>query len=525
MNPYGPIAAILQSAESSTAPAYSTTDEIIHLSVQKDVYVVSDLHIARGQGPGGCYSGTENFFFDQEFARFLLSLHRKETEHNKVLVINGDFIDFLRITEVPENPDDVREWQSVLQYLGIEKTESDLQASVSKKEVTYGLKTHDYKSVWKLMLSSAGHPNIFNALAQWIANGNELIILKGNHDLEWIWPAVRNALRLILAKLIDEHHLSKTLTDTVLPRVTFIDKSLIIDNEIFIEHGHLYDKFSQVQPIGADILENGEELNIPFGSFFNRYLINKVELVYPYLDNVRPRAKLLPMLMKEHLPVAIKVLFCYIIFLVRVIPKRYYFAMYAQTAVFAILFLAPLGFIGYEIFRTIQPYLPGLQQQASSSELTATLYKQATNMLLSVGSLAVSYLLARVVSYFELDEPSSLADAARERMKNYPSLKYFTFGHTHNPEQFVNENNQWFYNTGTWIPVVEASSAELREDKTFTLLRFRKNAFAMFDRPLLERWNDNAGRIEQLILTTDKQPKAPKKRPARRKLRWSFAKI
>src|SRR2546427_1927017 len=47
------------------------------------------------------------------------------------------------------------------------------------------------------------------------------------------------------------------------------------------------------------VLKGGLELNLPFGSFFNRYLLNRIELVFPYLDNVRPRQNLLPMLFEK----------------------------------------------------------------------------------------------------------------------------------------------------------------------------------------------------------------------------------
>ena len=39
-------------------------------------------------------------------------------------------------------------------------------------------------------------------------------------------------------------------------------------------------------------------------------------------------------------------------------------------------------------------------------------------------------------------------------------------GHTHDPDQFQIDG-KWFYNTGTWIPILGTSSAELRRDRMF----------------------------------------------------------
>jgi hypothetical protein len=73
-----------------------------------------------------------------------------------------------------------------------------------------------------------------------------------------------------------------------------------------------------------------------------------------------------------------------------------------------------------------------------------------------------------------------------------------TFGHTHNPEQWVRGNRAYF-NTGAWIPVIETSSATVRYDRTYTFLHVRRVASGMHA-DLLQRWNDDAERAEPLAL-------------------------
>jgi hypothetical protein len=123
-----------------------------------------------------------------------------------------------------------------------------------------------------------------------------------------------------------------------------------------------------------------------------------------------------------------------------------------------------------------------------------------------VGSLVLSYFLARIVAAFQLVEPSSLDEFAkhvcRESGHIYPLM---TMGHTHNPSA-SNDDPGSFYNTGTWIPVIETSSLDVREDKMYTFLHLeRDTAGNLTIAPNhLERWNDDAVRADPQLLMRPK---------------------
>jgi hypothetical protein len=53
-----------------------------------------------------------------------------------------------------------------------------------KKEC--GLETDDYKSIYKLIQIRKGHTTFFNALAEWLHDGNKLLIVRGTT----IWKSV-----------------------------------------------------------------------------------------------------------------------------------------------------------------------------------------------------------------------------------------------------------------------------------------------------------------------------------------------
>lgn len=491
MNINPEITTLLLSCE-KTGAAGTCPIPIVKLdSRNRDLYICSDLHLASGRAADGSCSGLEHFYFDDSFRRFLRCAAQRES----VLIFNGDTIDFFRISSLPHGTADIAEWHDVLKQLGVEKTVNELTAGISgrksARERTYGFKTDDYKSVWRLMTAVRGHPAFFAALAEWLGKGNDIVIIKGNHDLEWYWPCVRNYLRLSLSRMIHEQTgaaLFSALHDTVLPRVVFADHAVEIDGALYLEHGHRFDAYSRV--LGAPLLGNGRELNLPFGSFLNRYLINKIESAYPFVGSVRPREKLLPLLLKQHFFLGLRVLFQHLPFALLIIPKRYYRYLFSRVLLYALPVLLFVLLTGWALYHWIAAAATGVSSFFSSA--AAGLLKEPAYLF---GSALLSYLATRIIAYFHLAEPDSLAEDARSLLSNRPGLRFVSFGHTHNPESFE-MNGRFFWNTGTWIPIIELSSAAIRHDRTFTFLHLKSGLTA----GELLRWNDDAERAEPLVL-------------------------
>lgn len=479
---------ILHCEERGAAPPYGGA-RVTFSSKGESVFILSDLHLGAGKGRDGASPGTENFFADDSFHRFLQYAQSCARSNHATLIINGDFVDFMRITGVPATAADFAAWRKLLLEIGVPHSLESLQSSITAKEKQYGLKTHDFKSVYKLMLAAGGHAELFDALADWVAGGHQLVVLKGNHDLEWYWPAVRNCLRWLLAGR------DPARLPVLLGAVTFVDDSLVLDDEIYLEHGHRFDRYTNV--LGAPVIGAGDELNIPFGSFFNRYLINLIELEYPFLDNVRPPVNLLPLLVRERLPLAIRVLAQHIPFLLRVIPKQYYRYMLRRVLVFLAIAIAGTGAIVWLFARAV----PGALHQAAG--IVSFLNAQQPTAVGGLVTGALSYLLARVAAWFQLEEPDSLTAPGRQILRDNPRFRVVTFGHTHNPDQ-IREDERWFFNTGTWIPIVEISNAQIREDRTYTFLELHPDRSGKLQPSVLLRWNDEAGRAEPLVIVRRK---------------------
>jgi UDP-2,3-diacylglucosamine pyrophosphatase LpxH len=466
----------------------------------RGIFVISDLHMASGLNINSNYEGTENFFADQSFSRFLNHLQKKQGDKKSILIINGDFIDFLRIVNLPETDSDFSSWQKMLADIGIAKSKEELQKSITAKEKKFGMKTHDYKSVYRLHICAQGHPLVFESLACWLLNGNSIIITKGNHDLEWYWKAVRDYLRLIFAQhisAIQNSDIESILKQNVIPNLTFVDDKLIIDENIYIEHGHRYENFCWPGS-PATVGNKGKELSLPFGSFFNRYLINYVELAYPYIDNIRPGGNILPVLIREKFPLAIKILFYYLPFALEIIPKRQYKQAFRHVWHFFLMIFLPVGITVFAIWHTF--HVNNLVADIPKSGSGNFILQQIFSVVKNFAFLSLSYFLGRLLIRLQVSAPENLYTNAKKVFDSALKPQLVTFGHTHNPQQEQYKPGQHYYNTGTWMPVYELDAADVRLEKTFTFLHITHDSRGNINPTELQRWNDDASRDEPLVL-------------------------
>lgn len=271
------------------------------------ILVASDLHLGPGREPvTEMYDATDNFLADEAFARWL-NFYGKEAGRGALLVLNGDVFDFWRISKIPKDPDDISKWADYLENLGeLEKSQKvglllspsesrkrDRKKIINCKERMFGLKTNDFKSIWKLQVMMEGHVEVFQALFTWVCRGGRIVIVKGNHDLELHWPLVKKAIRIAIASNKARCD-KKELND----RIAFSENKITIRN-LHLEHGHEYHAFDAVD--GHTILEKySDEICLPLGAFISRYFVNKMERLSPFMDNMRPQSEALLTILRRH---------------------------------------------------------------------------------------------------------------------------------------------------------------------------------------------------------------------------------
>lgn len=118
------------------------------------IVVISDLHIG---APWGGYADV--FMWDDEFEA-LIEVISRENRYTTI-VINGDFIDFPQIH--PE-------------------------LNIHERGCRYGATVAESRSRLNYVFST--HRRIFLALANFIARGGSVLILPGNHDVDFHWDDV-----------------------------------------------------------------------------------------------------------------------------------------------------------------------------------------------------------------------------------------------------------------------------------------------------------------------------------------------
>ena len=529
------------------------------LSPKHNFLFVSDLHLAEGTDPQtGKIARLEDFFYDEAFANMLV-YHINLAEDGGIssafqkpwkLYINGDFFEFLQVTSVPD------EDSSLIQNGKIQITDH-LR--------TYGLGTSSDETVWKLMRIAAGHPTFFQALGWFLAHPeNELVLLRGNHDIETVWPDVQDAIRTTIAAsyfawyrdMIDgripesplpfKESLPASMPEDFADRIFFPEWFDYEKGLFYVEHGNQYDPVNAFSSVDRPFLEDSPDLiELPAGSFFVRYLFNMVEQVHPFADNIRPLSS-------------------YINYAVNLQPAATAAMLLRQPMISINAALNLLGKSGkmrpnmqassgavdrcplpndyIYLIEEIRARASRLAQKRNKKYIRRVVGGMVLQILIWLLLLAafrgfillepmqiVIPLLLALIAYatrlklihylskaksgVTLDE---VADAINyvlnretENEEDNKSVQFLIFGHDHNPkfEELSQHKNgrsyrQWYVNTGSWLPAYNEAEKVFADSVRLTFLRIVPDRNG-FDNALPEllQWQDAEKRPYRIKLT------------------------
>ena len=236
--------------------------------------VLSDLHMTAGKDPIlGTWSPTEDFFWDEDFATFLAHYGK---DGRTTLVINGDMFDFLQVLNVP-TPAQAHDY-------GI--PESD----ISRR---YGLRCSEVASVFQIDAIINGHQPAFRALARFLARGNHVKIIKGNHDVQLCWTTTQDRIYHRLEEVCPRGR--KRL---IRGNLEFLPWVFYVPDLLYVEHGNQYEAATSftnfLYPVlPFDSTGTGRHIELDLGSFLIRYFSNRMEVLNPLADNYRPLSQYL----------------------------------------------------------------------------------------------------------------------------------------------------------------------------------------------------------------------------------------
>lgn len=223
-----------------------------------NTFVLSDLHLTEAgkEHPRNQYwklFKNRKFFIDQDFSDLCDHLQQVCPIESE-LVLNGDIFDFDSVLAMPQP-----------------KT-----FSISLLEKLRGLNSSEEKSVFKIKVILKDHSIWIDALKKYLSNGNKIIFIIGNHDVELHWPQVQN----VIINLLDPQ-------DIYGRNIRFCEWFYISNQDTLIEHGNQYDDYCLCQnPIHPMIFKNKKYLiRLPFANLAGKYMLNGMGLMNPHVPS------------------------------------------------------------------------------------------------------------------------------------------------------------------------------------------------------------------------------------------------
>lgn len=419
-----------------------------------ELFVISDLHIGGAPGVGGERGFCINTHVPllTQFVHRVIA-YRRQAAARVELVVNGDFVDFLA-QEVPSGGP----WSAFI---------ADAAEAVQAFQA--------------IRSRAAG---FFDALREWVAQGGDLTILLGNHDLELSLPAVREAL----------------LAGLCVPaagRVQFIfDGEAHVVGDVLIEHGNRYDGFNVVDHDRLRRLRSAMSRRLPIrpedgfepptGSRLVEQVMNPLKKAYAFIDLLKPENEaVIPLLvaLEPGLLADIERLWR-LARLKREATRntsgtpgqpvgagQIGTAMQAQPAASAL-----REMLGASLPADELDELEALATTAATAAPIGILddARQALSLWRqSVGGAAwrlrMKVLLAalRRLQHDQSFNPAFETEALMQHVRclGKAGFRVVVFGHTHLPKRVVADDGMVYLNTGTWADVMRVPEALFARDE------------------------------------------------------------
>ncbi|HWA77373.1 MAG TPA: metallophosphoesterase [Polyangiaceae bacterium] len=188
-----------------------------NLLVLSDLHLGSDLvHHAQPDAPRRARASQRR---NRDLVGFL-DHYREHPQGGRPwrLVIAGDFMDFAGMSVMPD-----------VSY----------ETAPTSEELAHGLGGAPDHTLAKLELLMEHEQSVMASLARFVAAGNSLVVVRGNHDVDWHWEPVQEAFRkkLLAHATFPEHQLE------------FAPWFYYEEGLVFIEHGHQYDPYCSFEHV------------------------------------------------------------------------------------------------------------------------------------------------------------------------------------------------------------------------------------------------------------------------------------
>jgi UDP-2,3-diacylglucosamine pyrophosphatase LpxH len=138
------------------------------------------------------------------------------------LVIAGDLVDFIgmSIAPLPDQP---------------------LQTALNDEERMHGLGSAPDHAAWKMRAVAERHALVFDGLARFVAEGHHLVLVRGNHDVDFHWEDARDAFVEAVVDRLPSVAGEPAARAEVATRIQFCPWFYYVEGLLYVEHGHQFD--------------------------------------------------------------------------------------------------------------------------------------------------------------------------------------------------------------------------------------------------------------------------------------------
>jgi UDP-2,3-diacylglucosamine pyrophosphatase LpxH len=437
--------------------------------LDKNILVISDLHLGEDLRPQGANVSYLRHLvkLEKELENFLAHYTAERLDGLPWrLVVNGDMVDFMSVMILPDGKSD-----------DVDEDEDKL----------YGLGFGERESQKKMERVIARHQGVFTRLAQFVAAGNELVIVVGNHDVEFHYPSVQRTLVEWLCGLGIGVGAPEAARAEMAARIQFCPWFYYAQDLIYIEHGHQYDEYCSfdylLQPVapgpqpkrrGGKEVNRKSRLALSVAHAGMRYFANQISEYDPRTAEHWAFADYIRWAWAQGLRGAVRLLYFYGLLVWRLVELWYQLrGVDAERRSVHHTRLVELS-TRWKMSEDKLMALDALHREPVTRQLWKLLAALFIDrMLLGIVALVTAWILVRhlhglwkgagalgtltafglvnqALNRVRLENSSKKLRSVTTLIQGLVCAPFIVFGHSHAPEKVALDGGATYFNTGTW---------------------------------------------------------------------------
>ncbi|WP_045119132.1 hypothetical protein [Haliangium ochraceum] len=446
-----------------------------------NILVISDLHLGEDLNPTATPQIARDVALAERNLVAFLGHHTRRRVDGLPwrLVINGDMLDILTVCVFPEDARADGAGAGAGRDAG---RNSDSWPVMHPEEHKHGLGRRMDASCAKVGAVIDRHLPFVQSMARFLAAGNRIEIICGNHDAELFWPEVKSAFRRGLERVW------RSMPEAARPgapdatslgqRLGFHDWFFYEPGVAWIEHGHQYDECCSFEYLLNPVDAEGRFLVDNVDSASLRYITNMVPDLVPHGSEDWTMAGYLRLTYDAGPRAGLQIARGFLLASIRLLREWRASRRLREGRrrrerhLDGLRELSSRVPLSYEQLRT----LSGLQRRPVVTSLrrlmqvlmldklalavTAIVLSALALWLLPLGwaLLGVAFtalgtgLAGRLLSRGRMVDPALPLDLVPARILEHVDARFVVFGHTHMPVARPLPGDGWYYNTGTWVP-------------------------------------------------------------------------